>query len=74
VREADGRRPALEIITSGEKIDLLLTDVVMPGGLNGKELAAKRAGSARSCRSCSPPDFPAPRRTATSHSTRTTCC
>jgi CheY-like chemotaxis protein len=41
VCEADGAQAALEIIASGEKIDLLLTDVVMPGGMNGKELAAE---------------------------------
>jgi CheY-like chemotaxis protein len=41
VREADGAQAALQIIASGEKIHLLLTDVVMPGGMNGKELAAE---------------------------------
>jgi CheY-like chemotaxis protein len=30
---------ALDIVRSHEKIDLLFTDVVMPGGLNGTELA-----------------------------------
>jgi CheY-like chemotaxis protein len=41
VCEADGPRAALEILDGPEKIDLLFTDVVMPGGMNGKELAAK---------------------------------
>lgn len=30
---------ALEILTSGERIDLLFSDVVMPGGVDGYELA-----------------------------------
>lgn len=40
VREADGASAALQIIASGDKIDLMFTDVVMPGSMNGKELAA----------------------------------
>ena len=39
VREADGAQTALQIIDSADRIDLLLTDVVMPGGMNGKDLA-----------------------------------
>ncbi len=36
----DGQR-ALGILQSGEPFDLLFTDVVMPGGLSGPQLAAK---------------------------------
>jgi CheY-like chemotaxis protein len=39
VMEADGAVTALKVLGSGERIDLLFTDVVMPGGMNGKELA-----------------------------------
>jgi CheY-like chemotaxis protein len=35
---ADGAE-ALEILRGTEPVDLLFTDVVMPGGLNGRELA-----------------------------------
>jgi PAS domain S-box-containing protein len=41
VREADNAHSALEILDSVERIDLLFTDIIMPGGLNGKELATK---------------------------------
>ena len=41
VLEADNAHAALTIIESPEPIDLLFTDVVMPGGMNGKELAVK---------------------------------
>ena len=41
VIEADNAHAALKIIESSAPIDLLFTDVVMPGGMNGKELAVK---------------------------------
>ena len=41
VLEADNAHAALTIIESPEPIDQLFTDVVMPGGMNGKELAVK---------------------------------
>jgi PAS domain S-box-containing protein len=41
VREADGPQAALDILEGGDDIHLLFTDMVMPGGINGKELATK---------------------------------
>jgi PAS domain S-box-containing protein len=46
---ADGRA-ALELVDGGSRFDLLLTDIIMPGGLNGRQLAdevIKRRPSAR---------------------------
>ena len=40
VREADTARSAFEIMESGAAIDLLFTDVVMPGGMTGVDLVA----------------------------------
>jgi PAS domain S-box-containing protein len=41
VHEADSADAALQILDSEESIDLLFTDMIMPGGVNGKELATK---------------------------------
>jgi PAS domain S-box-containing protein len=41
VREADNAEAALRILDAEEPIDLLFTDMIMPGELNGKELAVK---------------------------------
>jgi PAS domain S-box-containing protein len=39
VRDADSAAAALELLASGEYFDLLLTDVVLPGGSSGRDLA-----------------------------------
>jgi PAS domain S-box-containing protein len=41
VSSAEDAARALEIVSQGKSFDLLLTDVVMPGGINGVELAAR---------------------------------
>jgi CheY-like chemotaxis protein len=38
VREASSARAALELLESEARIDLLLTDVVLPAGTSGREL------------------------------------
>ncbi len=39
VHEADSAHAAWKILNQGAKIDVLFTDIVMPGGIDGKELA-----------------------------------
>jgi CheY-like chemotaxis protein len=39
VTKADDGESALKILKAGEKFDLLFTDVIMPGALNGPDLA-----------------------------------
>jgi len=39
VLEAADGRSGLQILESGTRIDLLLTDVGLPGGMNGRQLA-----------------------------------
>jgi CheY-like chemotaxis protein len=46
VLEADGATAALDKLATGIEVDLLFTDIVMPGELNGGELA-RRARAAR---------------------------
>ena len=41
VHEAGNANAALQILDGTERVDLLFTDMVLPGGLNGKELALK---------------------------------
>jgi len=41
--EADSAKPALKILGTKAPIDLLLTDIVMPGGMDGRALAGEAA-------------------------------
>jgi PAS domain S-box-containing protein len=43
ILEAGNASAALEMLTSGDKVDLLFTDIVMPGKLNGMDLARAAA-------------------------------
>ena len=43
VVEAENAPAALKILESRSDIDLMLSDIVMPGGMNGRELAARAA-------------------------------
>jgi len=40
VHEAEGASTALALLEAGTPVDLLFTDIMMPGSINGKELAA----------------------------------
>jgi two-component system NtrC family sensor kinase len=39
VKHAAAAAPALELLAAGEKVDLVLSDIVMPGGIDGVQLA-----------------------------------
>ena len=39
VHEADSGPAALDVLRSGARVDLLFTDIVMPGGMTGAALA-----------------------------------
>ena len=41
---------ALALVDQGIEFDLLFTDVIMPGGMNGRELAEAVLGAARECK------------------------
>lgn len=41
VREAEDANAALQILDAAEPVDLLFTDMILPGGINGKELATE---------------------------------
>ena len=52
VLEADNGAPHLLCSGGGDKIDLIFSDVIMPGGMTGYELAATRRSVTQPSRSC----------------------
>jgi len=65
----------LQIIGSPARIDLLFTDVVMPGGMNGKELARQARLSRPELKILFTSGFPGTSLWRTAwNSTTTTCC
>ena len=56
--EASDAESALAVVESGEPIDLVFTDVVMPGKVRTRDFAQRVQSCAPTCRSCSPPATP----------------
>ncbi len=61
--EAADSAAGLKVLQSDVRIDLLVTDVGLPGGMNGRQMADAGASGALICRCCSSPATP---RTASS--------
>ena len=58
VIEAHNGPAALELIRKQPRLDLLFTDVVLPGGMTGAQVAARPSRYVLDCRPCSPPAMP----------------
>jgi CheY-like chemotaxis protein len=65
---------ALAIINGPERIDLLFTDVIMPGSMNGRQPAIDRRSDARSSRSFSRRVIPKTPSCTMAGSTPACCC
>ncbi len=55
VLAAGNVREAMTLIDDGENIDLLFTEVVIPGLVNGRQLAIEAISADRCSRCCTPP-------------------
>ena len=63
--EAGDGPAGLTILQSARRIDLLITDVGLPGGMNGRQVADAARISGPTSRSCSSPDTRKTRSSAT---------
>ena len=55
ILEAANARSGLQLLDDHPEIRLLFTDVGLPGGMNGRQLADEARRRRRNSRSCSPP-------------------
>ena len=75
VREADNAEAALRILDAAEPVDLLFTDMIMPGELNGKQLAMMARAKRADLKVLFTSGFLGPVPQSTAHSSRpATCC
>ena len=65
---------ALAIVEAGNDFDLLFTDVIMPGGMNGRQLANELQKRKPDLRCCLPRAIPKTRSFITAGSTPACCC
>ncbi|MBJ3763792.1 response regulator [Maribius pontilimi] len=65
---------AISVLTQRADIDLVLSDVVMPGGMSGFEVAKAAHGSGRISRSCCPRDTPRAGKTTDPRRPDKKCC
>jgi PleD family two-component response regulator len=72
VCEAESASDALAVLGDAERVDLLFTDMMLPGGVNGKELATEARAPISKC--CSPRAFQAPRAGRKRFLNQATCC
>ncbi len=73
VEAADGAA-GLKVLQSGARIDLLVTDVGLPGGMNGRQMADAARARRPTSRCCSSPATPSARPWATGSSGRACRC
>ena len=65
VLEAGEGATGLALLGSSARVDLLITDVGLPNGMNGRQLADAALLRGRRCRCCSSPAMPRTPRSAT---------